>query len=95
METDTPNTDGADEDLLPYLERLWRVPAKAPAHDPQRSGWIIAVWVFAFIATGSALGAVATVSLAPLLAAAASGLVSVAVVALHQHARHRRRAQWH
>jgi hypothetical protein len=95
METDAPNTEGAGGDLLPYLERLWRIPAKAPAHDPQRFGWLIAVWVFAFIATGSALGAIATASVAPLLATGASGLVSVVVVGLHQHARRRRRARWH
>jgi hypothetical protein len=95
METDTPNTDGADEDLLPYLERLWRVPAKAPAHDPQRAGGLIAAWVFALIAGGCALGAIATVSVGPLLVAATSGLVSGAAVAMHRHARNRRRARWH
>ena len=95
MEPNRPNTDGASEDLLPYLERLWRVPAKAPAHDPQRAGWLIAVWVFALIACGSALGAIATVSVAPLLIAAAAASASGVVVALHRHGRNRRISRWH
>jgi len=95
MGTDAPNTDGAGEDLLPYLEQVWRAPAKAPAHDPQRTGWLICVWVFILAGCGSALGALASASVAPLLVAAASALASAAVVVLHRHARKRRIARWH
>jgi hypothetical protein len=95
METDAPNTGGSGEDLLPYLERLWRVPAKAPAHDPQPVGWLVAVWVLVFIASGCALGAIATVSIPPLLAAVPSALMSSAAFAMHRRARNRRRARWH
>ena len=95
MEANAPNTDGASEDLLPYLEWLWRTPAKAPAHDPQRSGWLISVWVFALIACGSAMGAIAAASVAALLVTAGSGLVSASVVLLHRHVRNRRISRWH
>jgi len=95
MEMDAPSTGGAGEDLLPYLERLWRAPARAPAHDPQRIGWLISAWVFALIACGSALGAIASASVAPLLVASPAGLVSGAVIALHRHGRNRRIARWH
>lgn len=90
-----PNTDGAGEDLLPYLEQLWRVPAKAPAHDPQRTGWLISAWVLAVIACGGALGAIASASVAPLLVTASAGLTSLAVVLLHQHVHNRRISRWH
>lgn len=95
METNAPNTDGAGEDLLPYLERLWRAPARAPAHDPQRTGWLTCVWVSAIVGCGSALGAIASASVAPLFAAAASALASGSVVVLHRQARKRRIARWH
>lgn len=94
METNAPNTDGAGEDLLPYLERLWHAPAKAPEHDRQRVGWLISVWVLVFMACGSALGAIATASLVPLLIAVACGLVSGAIVLLHGHARRLRISRW-
>lgn len=95
METNVPNTDGAGEDLLLYLERLWRIPARAPAHDPPRNGWLICVCVFALIACGCALGALATASVVPLLVAAASCVASGAVAVRHQHVRNRRRSRWH
>jgi hypothetical protein len=95
MEKNAPSTGGADEELLPYLEHLWGIPAKAPAHDPQRNGWLTSVWVFALIACGSALGAIASASVAPLLLAATSALTSAAVVIMHRHARKRRIARWH
>ena len=95
MEMNPPNTGGADEQLLPYLERLWGLPAKAPAHDPQRNGWLTCVCVFGLIACGSALGAIASASVAPLLLAAASALGSAAAVVLHRHACKRRIARWH
>jgi hypothetical protein len=95
MERNAPNTGGADEGLLPYLERLWGIPARAPAHDPQRNGWLTAVWVLGLIACGSALGAIASASVAPLLLAATAALASAAVVIVHRHARKRRVARWH
>ena len=95
METNVPNTDGAGEDLLPYLERLWREPAKAPPHDPQRTGWLVCAWVFALIGCGGALAAIATVSVVPLSVTAGAGLVSFFIVVLHQHARSRRKSRWH
>jgi len=95
MERNAPNSGGADEELLPYLERLWGIPAKAPAHDPQRHGWLTTVWVFALIACGSALGAIASASVAPLLLAATCALAIAVVVVMHRHARKRRIARWH
>jgi hypothetical protein len=95
MEMNAPNTGGADEQLLPYLERLWGLPAKAPAHDPQRNGWLTCVCVLGLVACGSALGAIASASVAPLLLAATLSLASATVVLLHRHSRKRRIARWH